>query len=89
MARSRENMITGTYSGVVGPVVLTKDGNMRKRPDFSGRKLSPKQMDHLSRMEEAKRYGRMAVSDPEMNSWYASLAKTIEHRSRILNPARD
>jgi len=35
------------------------------------------QLAHLSRMEEAKRYGRMAVSDPEMNSWYARLAASL------------
>jgi len=67
-------MITNKYSGVVGPAVMTINGHMRKRPDFSERNLTPEQLKHLSRFEDAKQYGRIAVSDPEMNAWYASLA---------------
>lgn len=77
MARSRSNIITKDYSGVVGKVIITKDGNIRSRPDNSERKLSPAQKAHLTRIEQAKEYGRWAIRDRESNDWYAHLARNF------------
>jgi hypothetical protein len=74
MARTKNNCITNGTSGKIGTMVLTVDGNMRSRPDVSGRVWSPLQKLHLERLEESKRYGRWAISDPEMNEFYARKA---------------
>ena len=74
MARTRGNAITNGTSGKFGNVVFTADGKMRSRPDTSNRVWSPLQRAHLERVERAKEYARMAISDPELNDFYAQKA---------------
>jgi hypothetical protein len=80
MAKRRSNAFPGNYSGIVGKHVITKDGYLRSRPDFSKRVLSSLQIAHLERIEQSKEYARWAISDQEMNSWYARLA---EHKKGL------
>jgi hypothetical protein len=75
MARRKNNAITNGHSGKVGNMVFTSDNNVRKTPDNSKRVLSPKQKKHLSKFQMDKEYGRMAIRDPELNSYYAEKAR--------------
>jgi hypothetical protein len=75
MANNRNNVITHGSSGKMGNAVFTADGKMRSKPDISKRVWSPSQKEHLSLFEKAKEYARMAISDPELNDFYAAKAK--------------
>lgn len=74
MARTRNNCVTTHTSGKLGHTVFTIDGTMRSRPDVNKRVWSPLQKEHLTRIEEAKEYARMAISDPALNEFYAERA---------------
>ena len=74
MSRTRNNVITRYTSGSMGDAVFTSDGNMRSKPDISQRVWSTSQKSHLTRFQEAKNFARMAISDPELNAYYARLA---------------
>lgn len=74
MARNRENCITRSSSGKLGQLVFTSDDTIRSRPDTSKRVWSPRQLEQQQKMARAKEYGRMAISDPELNSFYAEKA---------------
>jgi hypothetical protein len=74
MARTRTNALTKYYSGLFDNAVMTSDGTLRSRPDVSKRVWSPKQKAHLERLERAKEFGRMAISDPLLNEYYARKA---------------
>ena len=78
MARTRTNALTKYYSGIFNNAVMTSDGTLRSRPDVSGRVWSPKQRAHLERVERAKEFGRMAISDPVLNEYYACKAERIK-----------
>jgi hypothetical protein len=75
MANNRNNVITHGSSGKMGNAVFTLDGKMRSKPDISKRVWSPSQKEHLGLFERAKEYARMAISDPELNDYYAAKAK--------------
>jgi len=75
MARTRTNAITKDYSGIFDNALMTSDGTLRSRPDVSKRVWSPKQKAHLERVERAKEFGRMAISDPVLNEHYARMAE--------------
>ena len=78
MAHTRANPITKHYSGIFDKAVMTSDGTLRSRPDVSNRVWSPKQRAHLERVERAKEFGRMAISDPVLNEYYARKAEGIK-----------
>jgi len=75
MARTRTNAITAGYSGIFDNAVMTIDRKLRSKPDVSKRVWSPKQKAHLERVERAKEFGRMAISDPVLNEHYARIAE--------------
>jgi hypothetical protein len=74
MAHTRNNVITRGSSGKMGEAVFTIDGKMRSRPDTSNRAWSELQKNHLDRFEKAKEYARVAISEPELNDFYAAKA---------------
>ena len=82
MAHSRYNVITRTYSGKLGHVVLQADGVIRSRPDMSNRVLSEKQQKHLARFELAKKYGRMVRADAELSALYSVLLKPWKKKKK-------
>jgi hypothetical protein len=75
MAHSRHNVITRTYSGKIGKVCLQQDGVIRSLPEKSPKNWSKKQVEHLTRFEQAKEYGRRAVADPMLSEHYAAFRK--------------
>lgn len=74
MGKSRANLILRGTSGRLGNLVSTIDGILRRRPDPAKKRWSPLQREHLARFQEAKAYARMAISDPELNDFYARRA---------------
>ena len=70
MAHSRQNVLTKTYSGKLGDVVLQSDGIIRSRPDTSNRIWSEDQKGHISHFQQAKEYARMVKADPVLSAPY-------------------
>ncbi|MCX6246702.1 MAG: hypothetical protein NTW10_03120 [Bacteroidetes bacterium] len=70
MARNNGNILTHSYSGKLGTVVLQKDGVMRSLPDVSKRVLSGEQIKHLIRFKQAKEYARRVLADPLLRAQY-------------------
>ncbi|MCX6244286.1 MAG: hypothetical protein NTU98_06220 [Bacteroidetes bacterium] len=81
MARSRGNIITHSYSGKLGKVVLQKDGVMRSLPDVSKRVRSGKQKIHLSRFEQAKEYARRVLADPLQRAQYEEPLRKLKKKN--------
>ncbi|MCX6306486.1 MAG: hypothetical protein NT040_16100 [Bacteroidetes bacterium] len=75
MARTKNNCITYGTSGKLGNLLFTSDGNMRSKPNTSNRVWSPLQIVQQNRFASAKEYARMAISDPELNAFYAAKAR--------------
>ena len=75
MAKRTDNIVTRGHTGRFGEFVFTCNDIVRTRPDFSKRVFSPAQVAHFSRWEQAKAYGRMAIRDPELNSYYGRKAE--------------
>jgi hypothetical protein len=71
MAKSRNNILTDSYSGKLGDIILHRDGVMRSIPDMSKRILSGGQLEHIKRFERAKEYGRQVAADPARREYYA------------------
>ena len=76
MTKNRDNYLTNESSGKPDNHLLNSDDIIHRRPDFSYRIFSPAQVAHLSRWEQAKAYGRMAISDPELNDYYSIKAQS-------------
>ena len=81
MARNRGNVLTKTYSGKTGNILLQKNGVMRTIPDMSKRILSDKQKAHLTRFEQAKAYARQVLSDPVQSARYGEMLAALKKRS--------
>ncbi len=82
MARSNYNMITRTYSGKLGNIVMQDDGVIRSIPDLSETIRSEKQKQHLLRFERAKEYGRQTVADPQQSAGYAVYLKRWKKKKK-------
>jgi hypothetical protein len=80
MAKRQPHSVLGFLSGTIGETVHTSDGNVRKKAAVTGRKLSELQQEHKNRWDESKEYARIATSDPELNSWYAKLARKFKNQ---------
>jgi len=75
MAKRTDNIITRGHTGRFGEFVFTSNDIIRTRPDFSKRVFSPAQVAHLTQWEQAKAFGRMAIRDPGLNSYYGRKAE--------------
>jgi hypothetical protein len=82
MAHCRNNVITHSYSGRLGGIIMQHDGVFRSLPDTSKRSWSEKQVQHLSRFELAKDYGRQVVGDPLKTEHYAVFLKRWRRKLR-------
>jgi len=75
MAKLQPHSVNKILTGKRGDKGSRKNGKVRTKKKSSDRELSPLQKIHQNRWEDSKAYGRIATSDPELNSWYAKFAK--------------
>ncbi|GEM_PF-322274 len=80
MAKRQPHSVFGYLSGTIGETVYTSDGYVRRKAAITMRKLSELQQEHKNRWDEVKEYARIATSDPELNSWYAKLARKFKNQ---------
>ncbi|MGA3014839.1 MAG: hypothetical protein ABSD71_12500 [Bacteroidales bacterium] len=73
MAVSFKNVITSTYSGRVGDIILKNNSGksvMAKRPDCSKVIKSAKQVEINTRFAKAVKYGQYVKDNPELCKYY-------------------
>ena len=73
MAISYNNVITRTYSGRVGDVILKNYSGksvMAKRPDCSKVVKSARQVEINDHFKKAVRYGQFVIKNPELTAYY-------------------
>ncbi|MDD4603950.1 MAG: hypothetical protein PHF97_09120 [Bacteroidales bacterium] len=73
MAKNLGNIVTSLHSGKFANISIQRNGVIRSLPDVSKRKWSPKQKQHLTRINESKDYARRVLADPEKSAHYSNL----------------
>ena len=85
MYRNREIIITFGKKRKSSGLSFLQDGVVRKPPARTRRSWSDRQVNHLTRVEQAKEYGRLAMADAEKRAYYLSLLPKWKKRRRIKN----
>lgn len=82
MAQSRNNVITRTYSGKFGNVIMQRDGIIRKENGKPAGKRSAKQQGHHCRFANAIDYARKVVTDAGWANVYEFYLKKLKKKRK-------
>ncbi|MFZ4521829.1 MAG: hypothetical protein ACOYNC_08995 [Bacteroidales bacterium] len=77
MSVFKSNRFTVSQSRKPGKVIVTTLPPTDTVRSSKPKTWSPAQKEHLNRVEAAKEFARMAISDPELNAYYAEKARRL------------
>jgi hypothetical protein len=78
MAKVKLNPVLEQFRGQIGDLIFKRYGDetvISRKPDISGRELSPAQLAAQARFREAAIYGRMVMADPAAKALYDEAAQ--------------